>query len=100
MVLSLYDDMPVTDFPEDFKDRVLFGAVGEKEVEILKEPTGINLAKLAIDYSDGVILGSENIENELVTYCKDAGLPVLPYNAESIKDGSYIEDYNSFYDNL
>ena len=100
VVLSLYDDMPVTDFPEDFKDRVLFGAVGEKEVEILKEPTGINLAKLAIDYSDGVILGSENIENELVTYCKDAGLPVLPYNAESIKDGSYIEDYNSFYDNL
>ena len=100
VVLSLYDDMPVTDFPEDFKDRVPFGAVGEKDVEILKEPTGINLAKLAIDYSAGVSLGSEKIENELITYCKDAGLPVLPYNAESIKDGSYIEDYNSFYDNL
>ncbi len=100
IVLSLYDDMPTTDFPEDFKERVVFGGVTGKDVEKLSEPTGINLAKLAVDYSDGIIMGSEGIAEDLVKYCKDSGLPVLPYKAESIKDGSYIEDYNSFYDQL
>ncbi len=100
IVLSLYDDMPTTDFPEDFKDKIIFGGASENDVELLSEPTGINLAKLAIDYSDGIIMGSENISEELVDYCKSTTLPMLPYKAESIKDGSYIEDYNSFYDNL
>ncbi len=100
IVLSLYDDMPVTDFPEDLKDRIVFGGVTGKDVKHLENPTGINLAKLAVDYSDGIIMGSEGIDEELVAYCNESGLPVLPYKAESIKDGSYIEDYNSFYDNL
>ena len=100
IVLSLYDDMPTTDFSADFKDRVAFGAVSAKDTEILSEPTGINLAKLAISYSDGVIIGSEGVDQELISYCKEKGVPVLPYNAEALKDGSYIEEYNSFYDNL
>ena len=100
ITLSLYDDTPTVDFPAEFKDRILFGGVTEKDVEILSEPTGINLAKLAASYSDGIILGSEAVPEDLVAYCKDAGLPVLPFNAEAIKDGSYIDDYNSFYDQL
>ncbi len=100
IVLSLYDDMPTDEFPEDFKDRIIFGGVTADDVKIMDKPTGINLAKLAVDYSDGVIMGSENISEELVSYCKESGLPVLPYNAESLENGSYIEDYNSFYDQL
>ena len=100
VVLSLYDDTPATDFPADFKERVLFGGVTQNDVEILTEPTGINLAKLAADYSDGIILGAEGVSEELVTYCKESGLPILPFNAEAMASGSYIEDYNSFYDQL
>ena len=100
VVLSLYGDTPATDFPADTKDKMMFGGVSESDVEILSEPTGINLAKLAASYSDGVILGAENVAPELIEYCKEAGLPVLPFNAGKLQDGSYIEDYNSFYDNL
>ena len=100
IVLSLYGDTPTTDFPADFKDRILFGGVSEKDVEILAEPTGINLAKLAASYSDGIILGSEDIPSEITDFCKVAGLSVLPYSADALKDGSYIDDYNNFYDNL
>ena len=98
-MLSVYDDTPAI-FPEDFKDRIAFGAVTGKDLEKLSEPTGINLAKLAADYSDGIILGSANIDEEIVRYCTESGLPVLPYKAGSMEDGSYIEDYNSFYDSL
>ena len=100
VVLSLYNDAPGAEFTPDLKDKILFGGITEKDVEILGEPTGINVAKLAASYSDGIILGSEDIPDELVKFCSEAGLPILNYKAGSIADGSYIEDYNSFYDNL
>ena len=99
VVLSVYDDTPAS-FPEDFKDRIAFGGISANDLDVLSEPTGINLAKLAADYSDGIILGSANVEEEIVRHCEKAGLPILPYKAEALEDGSYIEDYNSFYDNL
>ena len=99
IVLSLYDDTP-QEFAADFKSKMLFAGVSEKDLEVFTEPTGINLAKLAASYSDGIILGSEGVDEELVKFCKESGLPVLDCNAEKLGDGSYIEDYNSFYDQL
>jgi starch synthase len=100
IVLSLYEDTPAESFPEDTKDKILFGGVTKEDVKILEEPTGINLAKLAASYSDGIIFASGNIDPELEKFCRESGLPVLEYNAEAVSDGSYIDDYNSFYDNL
>ena len=99
VVLSLYDDTPA-EFPEDFKERILFGGVSEEDIRIMDEPTGINLAKLAASYSDGIIFGAEEIPQEISNFCKEKGLPCLPYDEKSMEDGSYIEVYNSFYDNL
>ena len=99
VVLSLYDDAPA-DFPADFKEKILFGGVTENDVTLLEQSTGTNLAKLAASWSDGIIVGSEGVNEEILDFCKEKGLPVLDYNAESVQNGSYIEDYNSFYDNL
>ena len=100
VVLSLNDDMPPVDFPADFKDKILFGGVTEKDVEILSEPTGTNLARLAASYADGIILGTDKLPAELTEFCEKSGLPLLPYDATAIQDGSYIDNYNSFYDSL
>ena len=100
VVLSLYGDTPTTDFPADFKEKILFGGVTESDVEILSEPTGVNLAKLAATYSDGIIFGADGIPADLKEFCEKSGLPVLPYDEAAIQDGSYIDSYNSFYDAL
>lgn len=100
VVLSLYNDIPDTEFTADFKNKILFGGVSAEDVAVLEQPTGTNLAKLAAAWSDGIIVGSEGVNDEILNYCKDKGLPMLDYNAEAIETGSYIEDYNSFYDNL
>ena len=100
IVLSLYDDTPATDFPEDFKEKIMFGGITDKDLDILSVPTGINLAKLAASYSDGIIFGAKDIPEDIAGFCRESGKPMLPYNAEAIKDGSYIEDYNCFYDQL
>ncbi len=100
VVLSLYDDISSEKFNENFKKDIIFGGITDEDMEIFSQPDGINLAKLAIRYSDGIILGSENIHEEIVKAGKESGLPLLGYNAESIKDGSYIEEYNKFYDQI
>ena len=100
VVLSLYDDTPTEEFPEDFKEKILYGGVSPEDVSILEKPTGINLAKLAASWSDGIIVGAEGVDKEIIDFCKEKGLPVLDFDAEALKTGSYIEDYNSFYDNL
>lgn len=98
IILSLYGDTPGADFSEDFSSKILYGGVGAEDVSILSEPTGINLAKLAVLNADGVIFGSGDIPEELMSFCRQSGLPLLPYKEDSLKDGSFVDDYNNFYD--
>lgn len=96
VVLSLLDDTPTENFAENFAETVRFQGVDHADVEILKEPTGINLAKLAIDYSDGVIAGADNVPAELLEYARNR-VPVMEFDAKAIADGSYVDSYKSFY---
>ena len=100
VVLSLYDDTPVEAFSPEFANLARFGAVTEADLPFLDRPDGINLAKTAVQYSDGLILGSADIDSEVVEYGRSLGLPVLPYDGSAIEDGSFVDAYNSFYDQL
>ena len=101
IVFSLYDDALNETFNQDFAKKIIMGGITDKDVEFLaKSPDGTNLAKTAAKFSDGVILGSDKLSPLLVNYCRDRGLKVLPYKAKTIADGSYIDEYNAFYDQL
>jgi len=100
VVLSLYDDTPTAPFSEDFARLAKFGPITDEDVALLADPTGTNLAKLAAQYSDGIIIGSEGADEQAIQYSKDLGLPILPFNAQSYEDGSYIDEYNGFYEKL
>lgn len=100
VVISFYNNVPNETFDKNFIEKALFGGVGEKELDLLKEPNGINLAKLAAKYADGSIMVGDGIPSSLVSYCRDRGLSVLKSKSKSISDGSYIEEYNAFYDQL
>ncbi len=98
VVLSLYDDIPDETFPDNIRERIMFGDIQEQDLDILANPNGINLALLAVRYSDGIIMGSPNIPAEIVRSCEN--LPVLEYNQASIEDGSYIDEYDKFYERI
>ena len=100
VVISFYNNVPNETLDKNFIEKALFGGVGEKELDLLKEPNGINLAKLAAKYADGAIMVGDGIPSSLVSYCRDRGLSVLKSKSKSISDGSYIEEYNAFYDQL
>ena len=100
IVLSLSNDISSETFSRDFLKKVTYAGIKEEDAAALAEPTGINLAKLAATYSDAVIMASPDIDGDLDGYCRSLQIPVLPYNGASILDGSYIDEYNGFYDQL
>ena len=100
IVLSLYDDTPAEAFRAGFAEKAAFGGLGAEDLSFLKKPDGINLAKTAIQYADGVIFGSPDTDPALLKYCKSRKVPVLAYDAEAMANGSYIDAYNAFYDTI
>lgn len=100
VVLSLYDDTPKDKFSDKFIEKIPFGSISPEDAHFLTEATGINLAKTAAQYSDAIIYGAKDIDPELTGFCESLNLPILPFNEEAISSGRYVDEYNSFYDQL
>jgi starch synthase len=56
----------------------------------------MQIMKLAIYHSDAVICESENVNEELLQFCKDNNKEILPYQGNE----EYAEKYSAFYDSL
>lgn len=100
LILSLYDEVADEPFAADMASKVTVPGIKAKDLEILKNPNGINLAKLAIQYANGIIIGSNALNTEIVDAVANSGLPVLPYIDIDDPQNAYIEKYNSFYDQI
>ena len=98
VVLTLYNEHLDQTFSQDIKEKILMNGVKAKDLDVLAEPNGINLAKLAIQYADGVIMGKESINSELVDYTTEKGLPTLPFEKFDQTNQECIQRYNIFYD--
>ncbi len=99
VVLSLYNDCTDLVFNEHIKSKVLAPGIKNKDIEILETPNGINLAKLAIQYADGIIFETEKTEPEITNYINGLSLPVLS-NVKISEDLAYIKEYKQFYDQI
>jgi len=100
VVVSLYDDIPQENFDKAIANKLQFGEITSKDTSLLEDPNGTNLVKTAARFADGVILASDNLPALLVNYCRDRGIPVLKYRAKGFEDGSYIDEYLTFYNQI
>ncbi len=94
IVYSVYDDEFPNTLHKDFSKKVIHEGIDKTDVELYKNPTFVNVSKLAIDLADGVIKGSPKINAEVEKYIKKSGKPVLEYKNEE----EYIDAYSDFYD--
>lgn len=74
-------------------DKVKFDNIDQELVQVLESPSYINLMKVAIDHSDALIKGSQEIPKELEDYLDASEKPVLGYFP---LDG-FAEPYAEFY---
>jgi len=96
IIYSVYDNDFGTPFRSTFADKLRYDGIDGESIKLVKNPDFVNVSKLAIKYSDAVIIGSEEINTELSKYLKTVSKPVLQFQDEAI----YIDAYNDFYDKI
>lgn len=96
VIYSVYDDDFEGSLNENIAKKFKTQGVGEEHTPKLVDPTFVNLSKTAIDFSDGVIFGSEKINPEVEAYVRASGKPFLTYQDPE----KYMDAYNEFYDEI
>ena len=96
IISSIYDDGFPGNLNNKFSKKLMIEGVTEKDVNILNPPDFVNLSKLAINYSDGVIFGSDSVSPELKKFIEDKNKPLLEYQPAE----EYVDLYSDFYDNI
>src|SRR5690606_27061528 len=94
VLLSIYNDKFNEILGKDFARKVKADGVTEEDLRLISEPSFLNIANLAIKYSDGIIRGSKNLKPELEKLIANSSKPVLDYALPE----EYIEAYSVFYD--
>ena len=96
IVTSLFSEQLKWDLGSKFNSNVAFRDAKKELVSGYNEKFDfVELGKLALDYSDGIIEARPTVNKELLDYAAEKKLPILKYPGED-----FIESYVDFYDKI
>lgn len=95
IVTSIYNQSFDGTLNIDMINKVKFDNIEEIHIKELEKPTYNNLMKIAIDHSDALIIGSEEIPDELNKYLKNSEKPILDFKPKDEFGEAYVEFYNT-----
>jgi starch synthase len=95
IVTSIYNQSFDNTLNTEMIDKIKFDNIDEEAVATLAEPSYNNIMKVAIDYSDALIVGSETIPSELQEHLKESDKPTLEYHTLETFAEAYTEFYNT-----
>jgi starch synthase len=98
VIYSLFKDDFKQPFRSLFADKLLLEGIETGDVDHLKKGDidYVELTKLAVDYSDGVIQSVPDTNPEVLNYIGTTGKKFLPFR----EDEDYADDYVRFYDSV
>ncbi len=95
IVISVFSKGFQNQLNPDLAKKIAFDGISENVLADLIKPDYNNLLKVAIDFSDAVILASENIPEDLSNYIAKLQKPVLPYVSFHEFEEAYVNFYNT-----
>jgi len=96
IIISLYDDDFTEIMNHNFVEKVKLDGINAKDLKHYKTANFVNLMKSAIDFSDGVIIGSPSVNPEIMDYLKSTEKPFLKFQPMD----KYIDAFSEFYDEI
>ncbi|MCK5823073.1 MAG: glycogen/starch synthase [Bacteroidales bacterium] len=96
VIYSVYDDGFDNKLNSSFKKKIKVEGITDKDLSTIKTANYENITKLAINMSDGLIIGNEKINPKIKKYIIDSGKPLLEYQSQE----KLVDSYSDFYDNL
>ncbi len=82
----------------DFIKKIESEEIGGDHLSILSEPTYENFCRYVLSYTDGVVLSSDAISDEILAVVRECGKPVLEYQPSSDED--FFDNYDKFYESI
>jgi len=95
IVTSVYNQGFNGTLNAEVSNKLKFDAIDDEALAPLKDPTFENVMKIAINNSDAVIVGSEDISEELQTYIETLDKPVLAFQQKEDMEREYLEFYQT-----
>ncbi len=96
VVYSLYDDDFQGAFRKGYDKKLKMPGIIAKEIKWLKNPIYANIQKSALDFADGIVIASPNVNPDVEKYARSLNKPILEYQGEE----NYVDAYNDFYDKI
>lgn len=96
VVYSAYETEDGEKISGDVLSKLSHDNVSEEEAIEIKDASVLGLHKLAIRYSEGVVLGSKTLNKELSSYIEKSEKQILAYQEED----TLIEAHQEFYNNV
>ncbi len=90
IITSIYSNGFDGELNQDMKKKILFDQIDETKIDLLENANYSNLMKIAVDNSDAVIMGTQDITPDLEAYIQDKAIPTLEYK--------YPEEFSSAYE--
>lgn len=96
IVYSVYNDEYNKPLNPNLHKKLMEDGISHDDVSELKNTNWVDLTKFAIKYSDGVIMGTNNMHPDIKDHVETSSKPYLnPQNPEE-----YIDKYDEFYNKL
>jgi starch synthase len=95
VVTSIYSEGFDGELGEGFREKIKFDNIDGEAIKVIENATYDNMMKLAAENSDGVIIGSEDVNSELMEYLSNSETPTLDYKSPDEFESAYTEFYNS-----
>ena len=96
VIYSAYNSGFNNTLNSDFYNKIQMEGISSEDLDVIRKPDFVQLNKLAIDHSDGIIVGSKDLSKEIADHIKASGKPVLDFKSEE----EYIDAYAEFYDQI
>ncbi len=98
VVFSLFDDSLAHEFSTDFPEKLLVKDLSAEDLEMMGDApyTKDSLAKLAMEYSDGVMLHSDSVTSDLLDFASSKNIPVVNYE----EGDEFVSSCLDFYDRV
>lgn len=96
IIFSVYDNAFTGDLDAGLADKIAFDGIEKEKMQIIEDPSFVNLNKLAIQYADAIVLGSEEINPEILSYIEEEQKETLNLGGQD----NFIMALDTFYDEI
>ncbi|MEO1259105.1 MAG: glycogen/starch synthase [Bacteroidota bacterium] len=95
IIYSVYNNSLGKHFDQSFVEKASINNMSEENLSVYLNGTGVTLDKGAASYSDALIRGSEEMNDDQEELFSDTSLPVLEYKTEDEFLSAYLDFYHS-----